>query len=117
VSSAGDPPPERNPSSLPPPIQQENHSTDGVFTQPGSKTEVAALRRDVCFAPKSGHWTDIPGGPLSANNGSSRSVQSTSWASSATTSLPIIAQHRTLQMDVMPTNVVYLGQKWADGID
>ena len=39
----------------------------GVFTQPGSKTEVAALRRDVCFTPESGHWTDIPGGPFSAN--------------------------------------------------
>ena len=38
-----------------------------VFTQPGSKTEVAALRRDVCFTPESGHWTDIPVGPFSAN--------------------------------------------------
>jgi hypothetical protein len=35
VSSAGDPLLKRNPASLPPRIQQENHSIDGVFTQPG----------------------------------------------------------------------------------
>ena len=38
---------------------RENNSAHSwlvhVFTQPGSKTEVAALRRDVCFAPRSGH--------------------------------------------------------------
>ena len=27
----------------------------------------AALRRDVCFTPESGHWTDIPGGPFCAD--------------------------------------------------
>ena len=33
----------------------------------GSKPEVAALRRDVCFTPESGNWTDIPGGPFCAD--------------------------------------------------
>ena len=27
------------------------------------------MRRDVCFTPETGHWTDIPGGPFGANNG------------------------------------------------
>ena len=35
-----------------------------------SETEVATLRRDVCSTPEGGHWTDIPGGPFSAINGS-----------------------------------------------
>jgi hypothetical protein len=43
-------------------------SASGLFTQPGSKPEVAALRRDVCFTLESGHWTDIPGGPFSARS-------------------------------------------------
>ena len=36
-SSAGDPPLERNPSSLPPPIQQGNHSIDGFSHSLGQK--------------------------------------------------------------------------------
>jgi len=39
---AGDPPPERNPASLPPPIQQENHSIGQVFTQPGPFSDTGA---------------------------------------------------------------------------
>ena len=38
----------------------------------GPKPEVAALRRDVCFNPESGHWTDIRGGPFSAKSGHSQ---------------------------------------------
>ena len=38
---------ERNHASLPPPIQQENHSIDRVFTQPGSKPE--KLNASKCF--------------------------------------------------------------------
>ncbi|MDH2340795.1 hypothetical protein, partial [Bradyrhizobium sp. SSUT77] len=45
TSSAGDPPLERNPASIPPAIQQENHSIDGVFTQPGSQADIAARRK------------------------------------------------------------------------
>ena len=37
------------------------------MSESGPKTEVAALRRDVCFTPESGHWTDIPGGPFCAD--------------------------------------------------
>jgi hypothetical protein len=33
----------------------------------GSNSEVAASQPDVCFTPESGHWTDIPGGPFSAD--------------------------------------------------
>ena len=40
-----------------------------VDVRVGSKPEVAELRRDVCFNPESGHWTDIPGGPFSATTG------------------------------------------------
>src|ERR1700730_18583745 len=34
----------------------------------GSKTEVAALRRDVCFAPVSGHRQAVSACPKSANS-------------------------------------------------
>jgi hypothetical protein len=34
---------ERNPALLPPPIQQENHSIDGVFTQSGPKADIGPL--------------------------------------------------------------------------
>ena len=44
ASSAGDPPLERNPASLPPPIQQEDHSIDQVFTQPGPIAEANLSR-------------------------------------------------------------------------
>jgi hypothetical protein len=45
ASSAGDPPPERNPASLPPPIQQENHSIGEVFTQPtGPLTDWTSIK-------------------------------------------------------------------------
>jgi hypothetical protein len=57
-SIARDPPLERNPSSLPPPIQQENHSIDRVFTQPGSKAEVAAFPNDVRSSLNSRHSTN-----------------------------------------------------------
>src|SRR5881394_2366230 len=49
ASSAGDPPLERNPASLPPPIQQQNHSTDGVFTQPRPKPDTLIDRCRVVF--------------------------------------------------------------------
>jgi hypothetical protein len=39
------------------------------MSQMGPKTEVAALRRDVCFAPVSGHRQAISACPKSANNG------------------------------------------------
>jgi hypothetical protein len=52
---------------------RENNSAHSwlvhVFTQPGSKTEVAALRRDVCFAPVSGHRQAVSACPKSANTG------------------------------------------------
>src|SRR5260370_23532227 len=38
----------------------------GVFTQPGSKTEVAALQRDVCFAPVSVHRQAVSACPKTA---------------------------------------------------
>jgi hypothetical protein len=41
----------------------------GVFAQPGSKTEGAALRRDVCFGPVSGHRQLGGVRPKSANFG------------------------------------------------
>ena len=50
---------ERNPQN---PLQRD--ATDVRF---GSKAEVAALKRDVCFAPESGHWMDIPEGSFCAN--------------------------------------------------
>src|ERR1035437_4362540 len=43
----------------------------GVFTQPGSKTEVVAQLRDVCSAPDNGHAATIPACPKSANFGRS----------------------------------------------
>src|SRR5213078_3457265 len=55
ASSAGDPPLERNPASLPPPIQQGNHSIDGVFTQPGSISDLGTGSYDVSFTLESRH--------------------------------------------------------------
>src|SRR6266849_2473186 len=56
-----------------PPLREddrENNSAHSwlvhVFTQPGSKTEVAALQRDVCFAPVSGHRRGVSACPKSA---------------------------------------------------
>ncbi len=37
ATPARGPPLQRSPSSMPPPNQQRNHSSGGVFTQPGSK--------------------------------------------------------------------------------
>jgi hypothetical protein len=37
------------------------------MSEMGSKTEVAALRRDVCFAPVSGHRQAVSACPKSAN--------------------------------------------------
>ena len=41
-----------------------------VFTRPGSKPEVAALRRDVCFEAVNGLKSDIGRCPFRANDGS-----------------------------------------------
>jgi hypothetical protein len=54
-------------------MQDRRRQFDEIFLQRaagpyiGSKTEVAALRRDVCFTPNNGHRTDIPGGPFCAD--------------------------------------------------
>jgi len=45
----------------------------------GSKTEVAALRRDVCFEAVNGLKSDIAPCPKSANNGSGTPHSITSW--------------------------------------
>src|SRR6478672_9397083 len=49
ASSAGDPPLQRNPSSLPPPIQQGNHSIDRVFTQSGTKADSVTLFDEIIY--------------------------------------------------------------------
>src|SRR5260370_12625611 len=54
-------------SSNPPAESLKNHIIEGVFTQPGSKPEVAALRRDVCFAPVNGHPHVVSACPKKAN--------------------------------------------------
>lgn len=40
----------------------------------GSETEIAVLRRDVCFAPVSGHRQAVSACPKSASNGSGPSL-------------------------------------------
>src|SRR5476649_271561 len=64
TSSAGDPPLERNPASLPPPIQQENHTIDRVFTQPGSLSEVEPSNCKVCLTTANGHQWLSRSGPV-----------------------------------------------------
>ena len=63
---------------------RENNSAHSwllhVFTQPGSKTEVAALRRDVCFEAVNGLKSDIAPCPKSAKTRSNRPYSMTSSA-------------------------------------
>ena len=69
---------------FPPPIQQENHSIDGVFTQPGP-IAVFPTRRSAPATPKAGRitladwglspWAEIPA-PILARRGPPRSATS-----------------------------------------
>src|ERR1017187_8239777 len=45
----------------------------GVFTQPGSKTVLTALKRHFRSTPNNGHQQTGPVGPFRANNGSGES--------------------------------------------
>ena len=59
---------------------REETLTRSAMSSSGQFSEVATLRRDVCFIPESGHWTDIPGGPFCASNGSrAHIVASRAW--------------------------------------
>ena len=53
----------------PPPTSQENHTMQGVFTQPGSKADIRERDTDVRFTTESGHSPRWLGCPLSAKSG------------------------------------------------